>query len=376
MKRVLLALFVSLIFSVGAIAQDGVKWETGSLKEALEKAGANKKGPSLVFLDCYTSWCGPCRMMAENIFPQKAAGDYFNKKFVNIKIDMEKGEGVALAKKYAIKAYPTFLILNPDGREVGRVVGGGQLEQFIQRVEEAINPANSPEVMLKKYNSSKDMADAYAYLSAMDELHKDAEIAEFVKVNYNKIPVKDLYTSKFWYYILKAISLSDTEVLENVIANKKRFDAYFGKEKTDKDLASALNSRLYSYVVNQQSIPAQNIERGCELFHLLATSPSLLDEMVVKVSKAVAAKKYSEIKNSIDGRYIGYSYTPNQMRRVQSLFFSIPEVTDADKAKFLKGYKEFLESQLKGVDKDFEKYKDVVIPEEKKDVVPAMMMIM
>ncbi|MBQ6871689.1 MAG: hypothetical protein IJO23_04960, partial [Bacteroidales bacterium] len=135
-------------------------------------------------------------------------------------------------------------------------------------------------------------------------------------------------------------------------------------------------SRLYTYVVDQQSIPAQNIERGCELFHLLATSPSLLDEMVVKVSKAVATKKYSEIKNSIDGRYIGYSYTPSQMRRVQNLFFSIPEVTDADKAKFLKGYKAFLESQLKGVDKDFEKYKDVVIPEENKDVVPAMMMIM
>ncbi|MBQ8035054.1 MAG: thioredoxin family protein, partial [Bacteroidales bacterium] len=332
--------------------------------------------PSVVFLDCYTSWCGPCKMMAEKVFPTKEAGEYFNKRFVNIKIDMEKGEGPAIGKKYGVRAYPTFLILDAQGNEIGRVVGGGQLESFIKKVEDAVKPANRPEAMLEKYNKSGDMADAYTYLQTLDGLHKDAEIAEFVRVNYNKIPIKDLYTSKFWYYILKAISLSNTEVLESVIANKRTFDAYFGKEKTDKDLASALNSRLYTYVVDQQSIPAQNIERGCELFHLLATSPSLLDEMVVKVSKAVATKKYSEIKNSIDGRYIGYSYTPSQMRRVQNLFFSIPEVTDADKAKFLKGYKAFLESQLKGVDKDFEKYKDVVIPEENKDVVPAMMMIM
>ena len=75
MKKSLL-LIVSLIFSVALFAQ-GVKWESGSLQDALDKAASNKKGPSLVFLDCYTSWCGPCKMMAENVFPQKAAGDYF-----------------------------------------------------------------------------------------------------------------------------------------------------------------------------------------------------------------------------------------------------------------------------------------------------------
>ncbi len=130
-----MTLFAVLAFAFGAIAQDGVKWETGSLKDALVKAAANENGPSLVFLDCYTTWCGPCKRMAENIFPMKEAGDYFNAKFVNIKIDMEKGEGVDIAKYYGIKAYPTFLILDAKGKELGRVVGGGQLEQFIQRVD-------------------------------------------------------------------------------------------------------------------------------------------------------------------------------------------------------------------------------------------------
>lgn len=143
MKKVLFTLFASLAFVFGAIAQDGVKWESGSLQDALKKAESNQaaspaSGPVLVFLDCYTTWCGPCKNMAEKIFPQKAAGDYFNSKFVNIKIDMEKGEGLDISKYYGIRAYPTFLILDPKGKELGRIEGGGYLEPFIQRVEKVL----------------------------------------------------------------------------------------------------------------------------------------------------------------------------------------------------------------------------------------------
>ena len=136
-------LFAVLAFAFGAIAQDGVKWESGSLQDALKKAAANlavtpSGGPSLVFLDCYTTWCGPCKFMSEKVFTQKEAGDYFNTKFVNIKIDMEKGEGIDIRKYYKIKAYPTFLILDSKGKEIGRFEGGGYLEPFIQRVEKVL----------------------------------------------------------------------------------------------------------------------------------------------------------------------------------------------------------------------------------------------
>lgn len=152
MKKLLAILLSVLAFSFGAIAQDGVKWETGSLQDALKKAAANQvaaakagssaSGPTLVFLDCYTTWCGPCRNMSENIFPQKAAGDYFNSKFINIKIDMEKGEGLDIRKYYGIRAYPTFLILDSKGKELGRIEGGGYLEPFIQRVEKVLENLN------------------------------------------------------------------------------------------------------------------------------------------------------------------------------------------------------------------------------------------
>ncbi|MDE5612601.1 MAG: thioredoxin family protein, partial [Odoribacter sp.] len=73
-----------------SVAQEGVAFRNITLDEAQEQAKAENK---LVFMDCYTSWCGPCQEMTKKVFPQKAAGDYFNPRFVCVKYDMEKGAG-------------------------------------------------------------------------------------------------------------------------------------------------------------------------------------------------------------------------------------------------------------------------------------------
>lgn len=134
MKKILIVL-AAIMLAIPALAQEmhGIKWEEGTLNQALKKA--KESGKELVFLDCYATWCGPCQYMAKSVFTTKEAGDYFNKKFVNIKIDMEKGEGINLARQFKIQGYPTFIILNSNGKELGRIVGGAQTEQFIQKIE-------------------------------------------------------------------------------------------------------------------------------------------------------------------------------------------------------------------------------------------------
>lgn len=143
MKRFFILAIATLIAFSAFAQQDkatsGIIWETGTLTQALEKA--KKEGEKLVFLDCYASWCGPCKYMAGTVFTTKEAGDYFNKKFVNIKIDMEKGEGVNIARQFRIQGYPTFVILNSNGKELGRIVGGAQINDFIKKVEQVLKNA-------------------------------------------------------------------------------------------------------------------------------------------------------------------------------------------------------------------------------------------
>ncbi len=84
----------------------------GTLAEAQELA---KKEGKLIFMDAYAVWCGPCKMLSARVFTDPEVAKYYNENFINIKVDMEKGEGPNLAMRYRVNAYPTLLFLNEHG---------------------------------------------------------------------------------------------------------------------------------------------------------------------------------------------------------------------------------------------------------------------
>ncbi len=119
-----------------APVQGGVDFRQISFAEAQKQAEAEGK---LIFVDCMTSWCGPCRGMARNVFPLPRVGEYMNAHFVSLKIDMETGEGPTLSRRYEIKAYPTMLVLRPDGSEVTRLVGYKSAEALLEQISKCEN---------------------------------------------------------------------------------------------------------------------------------------------------------------------------------------------------------------------------------------------
>lgn len=103
------------------VGTEGIKFESISFKEA--KALAKEQG-KIIFIDSYTSWCGPCKLMAKNEFINADLGQLYNSKFINLKIDIEKdADGPEIAKLYKIRAYPTLLYVNGDGKLVKTLVG-------------------------------------------------------------------------------------------------------------------------------------------------------------------------------------------------------------------------------------------------------------
>ena len=109
--------------------KEGMVFTEGTFAELLAKAKKEKKN---IFFDAYASWCGPCKLLKRDVFTSKTAGDFFNKKFINVAMDMEKGEGAALAPAFQITAYPTLLILNPKGEIIGRTMGYQSAEKLIE----------------------------------------------------------------------------------------------------------------------------------------------------------------------------------------------------------------------------------------------------
>jgi thioredoxin 1 len=88
--------------------------------EALKQAAAQNK---YIFVDAYASWCGPCKMLKLTTFKNKKAAEFYNKNFINVSIDMEKGQGPQLAAQWRMQAYPTLIIFNPKGEPVLGTVG-------------------------------------------------------------------------------------------------------------------------------------------------------------------------------------------------------------------------------------------------------------
>lgn len=122
---------------VGQVAAEGgIAFTSATFDELLAKAKAENK---LVFIDGYTSWCGPCKMLAKQTFPQKEVGAYMNPRFVSAQIDMERGEGPELAKHFNVSAYPTMLILRPDGTQVDKIVGFLAPLPFLNKVKSIID---------------------------------------------------------------------------------------------------------------------------------------------------------------------------------------------------------------------------------------------
>lgn len=110
-------------------ANEGIRFMESNWAKAKAEA---KKQNKLIFLDAYTTWCGPCKMLKRNTFPDKAAGEFFNKNFVNIALDMESGDGPAVAAMYGVNAYPTLIITDADGKLVTYTKGYIDAKQLVE----------------------------------------------------------------------------------------------------------------------------------------------------------------------------------------------------------------------------------------------------
>ena len=107
----------------------GIEFFDGTWEE--EVTLSEKEGKP-IFLDAYASWCGPCKMLKSRVFANEEVGSYYNDNFINMKMDMEKGEGKALARKYRVTAYPSLFFINADGSVRKKAVGYHNPDQIIQ----------------------------------------------------------------------------------------------------------------------------------------------------------------------------------------------------------------------------------------------------
>ena len=192
-KKVLLGLLVmmsSVAFAGGP--KDGIKFQHLSLEEALAKAKAENK---LVFIDVFTTWCGPCKYLSTKVFTDEDLGTYYNEHFISVKFDAEKGEGLDIASRFAVDAYPTLLYLSPEGELVRKVEGAYESATLQYFGSTAVDPTSSRSFKLQeKLNKEPDNREVHgALIKELDDEGKD--VTELVNLYLERHPDLDFSRS-------------------------------------------------------------------------------------------------------------------------------------------------------------------------------------
>ena len=138
MKKIL-NLLLALCLSFYAFATAGLKFENNLTWAQIKAKAAKEK--KMIFFDAYTTWCGPCKFLEEKVYTDASVAAYYNANYINVKFDMEDGEGLDLADEFEVTAYPTLMFFSADGKLVHKFVGAMKAPEFIQLGKDARDPA-------------------------------------------------------------------------------------------------------------------------------------------------------------------------------------------------------------------------------------------
>lgn len=233
-------------------AQEGVKFESLTFTQALSKAKTEGK---VLFVDCYTSWCGPCKYMSEKIFPQACMGEFFNPRFVSVKFDMEKPEGKQFAERYSVTSYPTFFIIAADGTMLHKIIGGFEAEEFIRRVRKGLEVGTSLEQCEQKYKTgNRDREFLWQYFRALQEYEEETKMLEIAEELLKIADDKEKISQEYWSIFGNPQCCPvDSKAFAYLVAHREQFYAANGRETVDKRLTEPLCAEILEMMEGVQS---------------------------------------------------------------------------------------------------------------------------
>lgn len=224
MKNILIACLF-LLSGFGAWAQEsGIEFHKDTKwLDLLAKAKSENK---LIVVDAYTTWCGPCKWMDANVFKNEEVGKFYNANFINAKFDMEAGEGLELAKTYEVRAYPTILYIDGEGKTMHRVVGGREAEAFIEVGRIALNPEKRLAGLEKRLDAGeRDPAFIAETMKAFEEsMHPRA--ADLIDIYLET--QKDWTTPENLRLIIDNTKKTDSKQFKFLLENRAAIEKEFG----------------------------------------------------------------------------------------------------------------------------------------------------
>ena len=110
-----------------------VSWES-DMPAALERARSEGKP---VLVNFYADWCVWCKRLESTTLRDAKVASVLQNRVVPLSLNVD-GDGKELSNEYQVDGLPTIIVLDADGRELGRIPGYMPPDSFLERVEDFI----------------------------------------------------------------------------------------------------------------------------------------------------------------------------------------------------------------------------------------------
>ena len=172
----------ALVLIGGSAYATAINFEQVNTAEDWAKVTAKAQSQGLdIFVDVYTDWCGYCKMMDRDVFSDQEVGDYFNARFINVKLDAETSFGEVWAANYEVTGYPTYIFLNNEEEYIGEIGGYNEKAEFMAESKSIIENASVLPQLEAGYESgslSKSEKMTYATMILDQDSEKAQRIAD------------------------------------------------------------------------------------------------------------------------------------------------------------------------------------------------------
>lgn len=202
-----------------------------------------KKENKYIFVDCYTTWCKPCKRMDINVYANDSVGNLFNDRFISVKVQMDTtktdnkftrkwyNRAQKMKTKYGISAYPTSLFFAPDGKIVHKDFGYKTPDKFKQTARNALNPSKQYYVLLKAYKKGEKDFVNMPYLITMAKQFGDTSYHQLLADYYAYLlTVEKLYTKENITFIASTLEISKQPLFYMFYPDQTKVDNVMKKE--------------------------------------------------------------------------------------------------------------------------------------------------
>ncbi|MEO3402811.1 thioredoxin fold domain-containing protein [Mucilaginibacter sp. CAU 1740] len=295
-----------------------------------ELKGKAKAENKFIFMDAFATWCGPCKTMDKEVFPQAEVGEAFNDKFISVKVQMDKtksdaelvkgwyNDATAIEKDYSISGYPTYLFFSPEGELVNKVVGAIPAEQLIKESQFALNPKDQYPALLKAFQQHQLAKSDYPKLADLAvKLEQYQVIGPLVTEYYAGLKPNERFDNEHLLFLARFLSKSSDPQFSFLLNNTAKINQAL-KLKEDREF---VKNKVSDIIYNEASAPYIDQQtkkmdyakikaalnkygpRGTAIYKERVEPLYINNEIIIPLSKPGANPDWAKVEKEVVAKY-------------------------------------------------------------------------